>query len=146
MMRKRSQNRNQPIVLIGLAVLTVLLGSLAWISVNNLSTTETAVAPSQMISPANYEAQFNSGREHVLIDVRTPEEFSAGHIPGSVNINVETLATRLNEVPEGIPIVVYCRIGNRSAMAAKILVDAGFSPVYDLGGFQDWVAVGYLIE
>jgi rhodanese-related sulfurtransferase len=145
-MMKRSRIQNRPIVLVGLAVLTILLGSLAWISVNNLGSVAITTTPSQLISPDEYQAQFNSGKEHALIDVRTPEEFNDGHIPGSININVETLANRLDEIPADMPIVVYCRSGNRSATAAKILVDAGFAPVYDLGGIQAWVTEGYPIE
>jgi rhodanese-related sulfurtransferase len=145
-MMKRSQYRNRPIVLVGLAVLTVVLGSLAWISINNLDTVEVTAAPPQLISADAYQAQFGTGSDHALIDVRTPEEYSSGHIPDSININVEILANRLDEVPREIPIVVYCRTGNRSAIASKILADAGFSPVYDLGGIQDWVTEGYPIE
>ena len=144
-MMKRIQRTNRTPVLIGLTAITVLLGTLAWFAIGNLSTTGTTIAASQLITPADYQARFGDD-PHTLIDVRTPEEFNAGHIPGSININVETLQDRLDEVPEGVPIVVYCRSGNRSASAAKLLVDAGFSPIYDLGGLEDWVNQGYPIE
>lgn len=145
-MTKKSQFQNRPIVLVALAVLTVILGAVAWIAASRIGSPELAAPPSQLIAPDAYQDQFGGGTEHLLIDVRTPEEFSTGHIPGSVNINVETLANRLDEVPAGVPIVVYCRSGNRSATAAQILVNAGFSPVFDLGGIQQWVAEGYPTE
>ena len=145
-MMKRSQKQSRPIVLLAFAVLAVVLGSLAWISIDNLDTIEAQPAQSQLISPADYRQQFEGDGNHILIDVRTPEEFGTGHIPGSININVETLANRLDEIPEDQPIVVYCRSGNRSATAATILVNAGFSPVYDLGGIQTWVEEGFPVE
>lgn len=105
-----------------------------------------ATAEPTLIGPQQYQQQFNQGQDHALIDVRTPEEFSGGHIPGAVNISVESLPVRLDEVPADKPIVVYCRTGNRSATAATILVENGYQPVYDLGGIQDWVAQGYPVE
>lgn len=105
-----------------------------------------ATAEPTLIGPQQYQQQFNQGQDHALIDVRTPEEFSGGHIPGAVNISVESLPARLDEVPADKPIVVYCRTGNRSATAATILVENGYQPVYDLGGIQDWVAQGYPVE
>ncbi len=140
---EKSQNSNRSTILIVLAALVIIVGVVVWTTASSLLQPGTTVAAPQLISPAAYQEQFGADSEHALIDVRTPEEFNSGHIPGAVNINVETLPARLDEVPEGIPIVVYCRTGNRSATAARILVDAGFSPVYDLGGIQDWVAAGY---
>lgn len=95
------------------------------------------------IDAQTYNQRFVNGQDHVLIDVRTPEEFAAGHIAGAINISVQSLPDRLDEVPNDETIVVYCRSGNRSATATEILVDAGYSPVYDLGGIQDWVSAGY---
>lgn len=105
----------------------------------------TTTNASQLISPAQYQEQF-SAATHTLIDVRTPEEYSAGHIADSVNISVDSLASRLSEVPKDAPVVVYCRSGNRSATAAQILVQAGYTNVYDLGGIQAWQAAGLPVE
>ena len=99
----------------------------------------------ERLSPQGYEQQFGAGQQHLLIDVRTTEEFASGHIQGAVNIPVEELPQRLGEVPQESPIVVYCRTGNRSAMAAQILVNAGYGPVFDLGGIQAWIGAGYPI-
>ena len=99
-------------------------------------------AISQLISPVDYVTDFDDPASHLLIDVRTSEEFASGHIDGSVNIPVEEMQGRLEEIPGDAPIVVYCRSGNRSAAAARILTEAGYAPVYDLGGIQDWVAEG----
>jgi rhodanese-related sulfurtransferase len=107
---------------------------------------DTQTATSQLISPVEYVTNFDDPASHLLIDVRTLEEFASGHIEGSVNIPVEEMPGRLDEIPGDAPVVVYCRSGNRSAAAARILTEAGYAPVYDLGGIQDWVAEGLPIN
>lgn len=75
----------------------------------------------------------------VLLDVRTSTEYAAGHIAGAVNISVAGLATQLDAVgPRDRPVVVYCRSGKRSARAKRVLREAGFSEVYDLGAMRRW--------
>ncbi len=96
------------------------------------------------ISPSDYQSQYiSTAADHLLIDVRTPEEFASGHIAGAINISVETIANRLNEIPQGQTLVLYCRSGNRSAQAAQILAEAGYTDIHDLGGINDWVSQGY---
>ncbi len=96
------------------------------------------------ISPSEYQSQYiSTAADHLLIDVRTPEEFASGHIAGAINISVETIADRLNEIPQGQTLVLYCRSGNRSAQAAQILAEAGYTDIHDLGGINDWVSQGY---
>ena len=96
------------------------------------------------ISPPAYVEQFeDTAAPHVLVDVRTPEEYAAGFIAGSVNIPLQELDARLSEIPRDVPVVVYCRSGNRSAQAADILTRNGYSEVYDLGGIIDWQQYGY---
>ena len=103
---------------------------------------DTQTATSQLISPIEYVTDLDDPASHLLIDVRTPEEFASGHIEGAVNIPVEEMAGRLDEIHGDTLIVVYCRSGNRSATAARILTEAGYASVYDLGGIQDWIAEG----
>lgn len=98
------------------------------------------------IGPQQYQQEFGAANDHLLIDVRTPEEFASGHIPGAVNISLQTLPDRLDEIQAGQPLVVYCRTGNRSATASEILISNGYEEVYDLGGMQDWIAKGYAVE
>lgn len=74
-----------------------------------------------------------------LIDVRTPSEFAAGHIPGALNIPLQQLDSRLTELqPTDRPVVLYCRSGNRSGSAARLLKNAGFAAVHDLGAMSRW--------
>lgn len=76
----------------------------------------------------------------LLLDVRTPEEFAAGHVGGAVNIPVQQLEAALGTFParEDQDIVVYCQSGRRSANAAGILQRAGYSKVHDLGPRSNW--------
>lgn len=80
-------------------------------------------------------------RSLVLLDVRTPEEFSEGHLPGAINIPHTEIAARLAELEKskGQDIVVYCRSGNRSEQALGVLRKAGFERLFHLkGDYLGW--------
>lgn len=97
----------------------------------------------QLVQPAEYKARYmDDAMPHTLVDVRTPEEFNAGYIPGAININLQELQQKLNRIPTDKPVIVYCRSGNRSAFAANILKQAGYTEVYDLGGIIEWARQG----
>jgi len=70
----------------------------------------------------------------VLLDVREPEEHALGSIEGAINISVDELRKRLDEVPRGKKLVVFCRSGHRSYFASRILMQNGFNEVYNLSG------------
>ncbi len=75
----------------------------------------------------------------VIIDVRTVEEFAAGHLEGALNFNVEdgSLAAQLSALDPAAEYIVYCRSGRRSAIAADMMRAAGFDAVVDLGSIED---------
>ena len=78
--------------------------------------------------------------DYIILDVRTPEEFSDKHIPGAINIANEIIGSE--EIPE-LPdkeqlIMVYCRSGNRSKQASQKLADLGYTNVVEFGGINDW--------
>lgn len=74
-----------------------------------------------------------------LVDVRTPQEFATGHIPGAVNIPLQELERRMPELDgKDRPIVVYCRSGNRSSNAARMLEKAGYTDIHNLGAMTRW--------
>ena len=77
---------------------------------------------------------------YIILDVRTHEEFAAGHIPGAIVIPNETIDTE--EIPQ-LPdkdqlIMVYCRSGNRSKQASDKLVKLGYTNIVEFGGIIDW--------
>jgi rhodanese-related sulfurtransferase len=72
-----------------------------------------------------------------LVDVRTPEEFESGHVTASVNIPLDQVAERLDEFEGKDHIVVFCRSGNRSAMAKALLAQNGFANVTNGGTWED---------
>ena len=76
----------------------------------------------------------------VLLDVRTPEEFREGHIPGAIVISHEEIAEKAEEVltDEDQLILVYCRSGRRSKIAAEALVELGYTNIKEFGGIIDW--------
>jgi NADPH-dependent 2,4-dienoyl-CoA reductase/sulfur reductase-like enzyme/rhodanese-related sulfurtransferase len=74
-----------------------------------------------------------------LLDVRTPEEYATGTIGDAVNIPVDTLRERHGELPKDRPIVVFCKVGLRGYIAARILAANGFSDCSNLsGGYETW--------
>ena len=89
-------------------------------------------------------AQFAEGLRQpgaVLVDVRRPDEFASGHLPGAVNLEVTApdFGQRVAALDKTKPTYVYCRSGARSATAAGQLTTAGFAQVSNLlGGVLDW--------
>lgn len=80
-----------------------------------------------------------------LVDVRTPEEFLAGNIPGSVNIDVMTghfAKDALEKLDKARTVAVYCRSGNRSKTASKMLAMMGYNVVELDKGYNAWVESG----
>jgi len=78
--------------------------------------------------------------DYIILDVRRPDEFAAGHIPNAINVPNETIDTA--EIPE-LPdkdqlIMVYCRSGRRSKEASEKLVKLGYTNIVEFGGILDW--------
>ena len=77
---------------------------------------------------------------YIILDVRRPDEFAAGHIPNAINVPNESIGT--DEIPE-LPdknqlIMVYCRSGRRSKEASEKLVKLGYTNIVEFGGILDW--------
>ena len=73
-----------------------------------------------------------------IIDVRSPEEFAAGHLEGAINLDYEggTLEAELGSLDQDAAYIVYCQSGRRSALATILMTEAGFTEVADLGGID----------
>ena len=81
----------------------------------------------------------NEPSEHpFLLDVRTEREFTAGHIPDAVNIPIDELRSRLEELPRDQPIAAYCQVGQRGYLATRILQQAGLQAMNVSGGYKTY--------
>ena len=77
---------------------------------------------------------------YVILDVRTREEYDQGHIPGAIVISHEEVADKAEETltDKDQLILVYCRSGRRSKIAAEALVELGYTNILEFGGILDW--------
>ena len=99
------------------------------------------------LSPA--EARERTGRgDVVFLDVREPNEWNLGHVPGALHIPRGTMETKVEQaIPRDREVVIYCATGNRSALAADTLQQMGYDRVSSLaGGWRDWVQSGGAVE
>lgn len=97
------------------------------------------LATGETISPAQGKEKVRAGA--LLVDVRTPEEFSGGHVEDALNVPHDQIEERIAEFgpDRSRSIVLYCRSGRRSAAAAQDLRRHGFTNVFNAGGYEDWV-------
>lgn len=132
------------IIILALIIILFLLFFVSKAFASGTSETSTDVgkkkAPYRKISAQEAKKMMDSGQSLIVLDVRTPGEFAAGHIKGAINIANETIG---NERPSLLPeidatILVYCRSGARSAQASKKLLALGYTEVYDFGGIINW--------
>lgn len=120
---------------------TIVFISVAIIALIAIVLILTAKHPSYVkITPNQAYELMQSQNNCTVLDVRTPEEFSQGHIPGAMLIPDYELAKRAEkELPDkNALILVYCRSGNRSRQAANTLLKLGYTNVKDFGGIIDW--------
>ena len=77
---------------------------------------------------------------YIILDVRTQEEYDQGHIPGAIVISHEEIAEKAEDVltDKDQLILVYCRSGRRSKIAAEALVELGYTNIREFGGISDW--------
>jgi rhodanese-related sulfurtransferase len=78
----------------------------------------------------------------VLLDVREPDEWAAGHVEGAVHVPLAEVPGRLAELPDADPLYILCRSGNRSGRATAWLNQQGLSTVNVAGGMQAWARAG----
>ena len=78
--------------------------------------------------------------DYIILDVRRPDEFAAGHIPGAINVANESIGTvDIPQLPDKDQLImVYCRSGRRSKEASEKLVKLGYTNIVEFGGILDW--------
>jgi Rhodanese-related sulfurtransferase len=97
----------------------------------------------QDLNAKQFYEMMQKEKDVIILDVRTPQEYQEGHISNAINIPVQILGQQLDKLNnfKDKKILVYCRSGNRSAIASQILDRAGFKNVYNLkGGLFEWKA------
>lgn len=94
------------------------------------------------IGPDELNEKMRSGEDIMLLDVRTPQEHAAQAIEGSYLLPLQELGYRINEIPRDKEIVVYCRVGNRSAYACSYLSRMGYNVKNLEGGIMLWNMAG----
>ncbi|MBP6512340.1 MAG: thioredoxin [Bacteroidia bacterium] len=90
----------------------------------------------EKVSIEQFEKLMAEKSNAIILDVRTPEEFAAGHVKGAVNLNIHDAAFKsgLAKLDKSKPVFVYCKSGSRSADATAQMKDMGFGEVYNFGG------------
>ncbi len=125
-------------VLLAVILFALLLAS--GCGTDGKSDTEPGEATVVSITAEEAKAKMDSDDSIILLDVRTPEEYREGHIPGAKLLPVNDIEAKAEtEIPEkSATYIVYCRSGSRSAAASAQLVEMGYENIYDLGGINDW--------
>ncbi|MBE6571553.1 MAG: rhodanese-like domain-containing protein [Ruminococcaceae bacterium] len=94
----------------------------------------------EMISAQVAKEIMDSGSDHIILDVREQEEYDAGHIPGAILLPYTEIEQKAQDVifDKNTLVLVYCRSGRRSKIAAETLVELGYKNVKEFGGIIDW--------
>ena len=151
MKKRRSQQKSYWIWGVGAILLILIITLWVW---------PTYIADPQKVTDTGYSsAQIPAGHIDIqnayqnyqegafMLDVRTVEEWGAGHIPGATLIPLDQLSQRYGELPSDQEIVIYCRSGNRSGQALSFLTNAGLTDISSMdGGINDWISAGYEVE
>ena len=93
-----------------------------------------------------FAAEREAGKVATLVDVRTPGEFARGHVPGAVNVPLDTLPGTLDAYADKGEVHVICQSGGRSARAAAMMAEHGIDAVNIAGGTGAWQAAGKPVE
>jgi len=104
-------------------------------------------APVPISQDTLLERQQKGDEAAFVLDVRSPEEYASGHVPGAVNIPYDQIASRIAEVPKDQDVVLYCKSGRRAGIAAEVLAGQGYTRLQHLeGDIVAWVDKGRPIE
>lgn len=135
-------NRRSTAALVLAAVVAATLAT-SGCSGSTDSTVAVSAGPTASAAPANGAevdaAEFAAALKRpgtTIVDVRTPQEYAQGHLPGAVNVDVSSpdFAAQIETLDPSAPYAVYCRSGNRSGVAVATMAERGFTNAYHLGG------------
>lgn len=139
--QRQAERPNRDVTLVWIGIVVAILAAGAYWFYQQSQAPSAATMPAE-ISVAVAKTERDNGA--YILDVRTQEEWDAGHIPDATLIPLDQLQARVNEVPQDKRVVVVCRSGNRSAQGRDILKQAGWTLVTSMaGGMNQWTAAGY---
>lgn len=131
--------KNKRIAVVGLIL---ILGIFSLVGCNNTNTSQSGedIVGYKKISAKQAKEMMDNKDYDIILDVRTPEEFAEGFIEGAVNLPLDRIEQDAESIIDSTDstILLYCRSGNRSAQAGKLLKSLGYTKVYDFGGIIDW--------
>jgi rhodanese-related sulfurtransferase len=128
---------------------TKVLFLFAFLLVSSFSLAQTAQKDSINVVSIEQFEKMTTKKKNMLVDVRTPEEVSEGHLPGALNINFlgENFSQEIETLNKNKTYLLYCRSGSRTRKAADQMQKAGFKKVYMLeGGITAWNEAGKPVE
>ena len=132
------------------ALLVVVLAALAVAGCSSLPSAEEAGGEGvYTVSVEQALARYEEVDDLVVLDVRTPEEYDRGHVPGAVLVDfyADDFRDRIEELDRDTPYLVYCAQGGRSGSTGGIMTDLGFADVADMSaGFPAWADAGNPVE
>jgi rhodanese-related sulfurtransferase len=108
-----------------------------------------AKAAVKSVSAADVKAAIDKNEKAIFLDVRTPEEYESGHLPGAINISNQTLKSKISAVipDKNTKIYVYCQEISRSPLATKTLNDLAYKNAVLMDAkLEDWIKAGYPME
>jgi rhodanese-related sulfurtransferase len=119
-------------------MIPILLSALLLTGCGGISNDKTTTYRSISMDAA--VAMMEQEQGYIILDVRRPDEFAAGHIPNAINVPNETIGTEeISELPDKDQLIfVYCRSGRRSKEASEKLVKLGYTNIVEFGGILDW--------
>jgi len=119
--------------------------SMVLLALVSLALPACAPTPDSEISAEELLSRMDGDDQPAILDVRTPEEYEAGHVPGAINIPYDQVPSRLSELEDqkDQDIVVYCKSGRRAGIANEELTAAGFRVLHLQGDMNGWAAAGH---
>ena len=114
-----------------------------WSLFSLIGTFESLAQDVQLLPVQIFDAKLKEWPVHILLDVRTEDEFRQGHLPGAKSLNYysDDFKAQLAKLDKDKPVLVYCAVGGRSRATTGMLASLGFKKVYDLeGGIRAWSA------
>ena len=119
---------------------TILLFILSLTLMSSCGTPGSSSSGYRQISMDEAVAMMKDEKNYIILDVRRPDEYAKGHIPGAINVPNEEIGTaEIAELPDKSQLIlVYCRSGRRSKEASEKLVKLGYTNIIEFGGIQDY--------